>query len=202
MSDQQAIQEGKQMKTNIKPNISANPVYLAVMPLKEAAIARAEKHANEQVTSMTEALKTADWRINVVAPRPNSYRMSRFEYKQCAGRRSMFDSITTDRKGQSVLMRYEDTERRVDLCDKRIANFISCAKKDAAAQYDAFVEKLVAKVGDVTAATLAGCHVWGHSVLTVVTAAGESQRWQTQMIMNVSCLGKLFNQWPTRKLKN
>jgi hypothetical protein len=34
----------------------------------------------------------------------------------------------------------------------------------------------------------------------VTTQEGEDQVWRTQMIVNVSVLGKLFNQWPTRQV--
>lgn len=44
--------------------------------------------------------------------------------------------------------------------------------------------------------------VWFQSELDVVTVAGERQTWRTKMIFNVSCLGKVFNQWPTRQVKN
>ena len=32
-------------------------------------------------------------------------------------------------------------------------------------------------------------------------ADGTTHQWRTEMIINVSKLGALFNQWPTRKLK-
>jgi hypothetical protein len=34
-----------------------------------------------------------------------------------------------------------------------------------------------------------------------VTKGGTVERWKTQQIVNVSRLGKLFNQWPTRQLQ-
>lgn len=39
---------------------------------------------------------------------------------------------------------------------------------------------------------------WGFSHIEVYTDHQERQVWQTKMIVNVSCLGKVFNQWPTR----
>ncbi|MNE44768.1 hypothetical protein D3C80_1390130 [compost metagenome] len=81
------------------------------------------------------------------------------------------------------------------------ALFVKQAQENASAQYDAFIAKLEAKIGEVTAAILSGEHVWGHSILTVTKADGTTEKWKTQMIVNVSVLGNLFNQWPTRKVK-
>ena len=83
---------------------------------------------------------------------------------------------------------------------KKVAKFIVDAQNEAARQYDLFVAKLVLKIGKAESATLEGNHVWDHSTLTVVKA-GNTERWNTKQIWNVSKLGKDFPQWPTRKLK-
>ena len=83
-----------------------------------------------------------------------------------------------------------------------VEKFAASARETAAAEYDAFVAKLEAKIGDdVAAAELAGNHVWNHSTLTITRTDGSVERWRTSMIINVSKLGKLFNQFPTRKAK-
>jgi hypothetical protein len=82
-----------------------------------------------------------------------------------------------------------------------VERFITRAKEDAAAQYDSYVQKLIGKIGEVTAASLDGDHVWGFSYLTVTLPNGKKEVWKTQMIVNISKLGKLFNQFPTRKMK-
>jgi hypothetical protein len=68
-------------------------------------------------------------------------------------------------------------------------------------QYTAFIQKLEGKVGAHTAAALDGSHVWGFSILTVTKADGTVEKWKTEQIINVSVLGKVFNQWPSRKVK-
>ena len=83
---------------------------------------------------------------------------------------------------------------------EEIARFIKNSKEEAAAQYDAFVAKLIRKIGVVETAELTGNHVWSYSYLNVTKADGTKESWKTQMIVNVSKLGKLFNQWPTRKV--
>jgi len=82
----------------------------------------------------------------------------------------------------------------VIITDKKIEKFINDSRKDASEQYDASVAKLVKKIGPVTDATLDGDHVWNYSILTVAKENGQIERWKTQMIINVSKLGKLFNQ--------
>lgn len=89
----------------------------------------------------------------------------------------------------------------VDVTDERVARYVKTAREDAAAQYEAFVAKLTVKIGAVETATLAGRGVWSHSILTVTKSDGARENWKTQMILNVSGLGKVFNQWPTRKVK-
>lgn len=42
-----------------------------------------------------------------------------------------------------------------------------------------------------------GLDPWGYSHIKVALN-DRTQWWRTRMIINVSCLGKLFNQWPTR----
>jgi hypothetical protein len=89
----------------------------------------------------------------------------------------------------------------VDLVPAGVESYVTRIKKQAADEYQLFVKKLVAKIGDVLAADLDGNHVWSSSTLTVRKADGSVERWFTQQIVNVSCRGKYFNQWPTRKLK-
>ena len=172
-----------------------NPVQDAVAPLKAEAMARAEQEATKVVLRVWEKLADAGWDMHVAAPYPRANRCSRIEYKAGVNRYHLFSSLV-------------DTVSSRSMCDPHIvknnpakeAAFIKKAVEMAGVQYDAFVAKLVAKIGKCDTASLAGSHVWGYSVLTV--AKGETvERWQTQQIVNQSVLGTLFNQWPTRKLK-
>lgn len=174
-----------------------NPIETAVSPLKVEAVARAEKECRAMVQRMTETLEGAGWDLNVVAPYPNSRTMDRKAYLQAKARRNSFHAITrsikpTLRPGEPYI---------VELFPAAVERFVESCKADAAAQYDAFVAKLSRKIGECLDATLSGNHVWGYSVLTVEKADGSVERWQTQQIVNCSSLGKLFNQWPSRKLK-
>jgi len=85
-----------------------------------------------------------------------------------------------------------------------VERFVERAQAQAAVEYDAFVCKLVNKVGAVVDAELIGDHVWSYSVLRVTKREGVEtfvERWKTQQIWNVSVLGNHFPQWPTRLMK-
>jgi hypothetical protein len=173
-----------------------DPVETAIAPLREEAIAKAEIKARELAARVYAQLELADWDLNVAAPRPRAT-MRRQAYKEAASRFNLFCSLTIPAKATRSI-----NEPHIRLkSDEHLHNFVKQAKREAAAQYDAFVAKLTKKIGPTTAATLEGSHVWGFSILTVTTAAGATQRWKTQQIVNVSSLGKLFNQWPSRLLK-
>jgi hypothetical protein len=183
-----------------------SPIEAAVAPLKAEAMDRAEKFGREQVAKVYALLAAADWKVNAVAPYPNSIRMGRKEYMMAKGRRNFIDSLTTTRDEggkdiNGIFIRYDQSEYTVRACSEAVERVVQNARKNAAAQYDAFVGKLVMKVGAHDSATLTGSHVWGFSTLTVARGP-VTERWKTQMILNVSKLGKLFNQFPTRKVKS
>jgi hypothetical protein len=183
----------------------SNPIEAAVMPLKAEAQDRAEQVARLLIAKVYAELEAAEWKINVVAPYPQSMRDSRKVYHEKKARQVFVTSLTTmffpnGDKMNPVITRWDDMEFIVRKDDEAVERIVKRVRADAATQYDAFVAKLVQKVGAHDAATLVGSHVWGHSILTVQRGP-VSERWKTQMIINVSKLGKLFNQFPTRKVK-
>jgi hypothetical protein len=174
-----------------------NPIQVAVAPLKNDAIERAAQEASRMVDHFRRRLAECENNADILAPRPAYNDPS---YKEKSARRALLNSLTVSLKG--VLRHNEPDIRAMD--DKNISYFIDQAKLDAAAQYDAFITKLMHKVGFCTSAELDGNHVWGYSILTVTytdTDGQHQERFKTQMIVNVSKHGKLFNQWPTRKIK-
>lgn len=74
-------------------------------------------------------------------------------------------------------------------------------RRAAEAEVDSYVIKLAGKIGKPVVSGSVNGDLWQGSTLTVAIAGStESQRWTTKCIINQSCLGKLFNQWPTRRL--
>ena len=179
----------------VKELSTSNAIELAVMPLKVVAIERAEKEAKELIIRCTKILKDNGFDLNKVAPYP-SYKLNRNDYDIASSRYKLFRMFTRTRPYRKM------NEPEICVIDVNlIKKFIELSKEDASAQYDAFVAKLICKIGKVSEAKLTGNHVWSFSILTVTKADGTVENWKTQMIVNVSKLGKLFNQWPTRKVK-
>ncbi len=77
------------------------------------------------------------------------------------------------------------------------------AIKDADASIDGYIRKLVGKI-EATGITIQAAeydgNLWFGSILKVTCDDGSVQNWKTKCILNVSCLGTVFNQWPTRRV--
>lgn len=183
------------MTTATQTTTTVNPIEAAVAPLKAVIIDRTEQYAREMVASASGLLEAAGWDLDAVAPIPNGS-MTRPMYMHAKHRRTFFSSITKPRQA----VRYSSREPLlVDMDPQRMERFVEEAKKAAAADHDAFVAKLVGKVGACAAAQLHGNDVWKGSTLYVMKNDDAVEVWKTRMIVNRSCLGKLFNQFPTRK---
>lgn len=180
-------------KRDAMNKLLAHPVGAAVEPLRSATIERVGQEFDAYVARIAERVAKANGDIDVLAPQPNSRTDGRIEYKRKQALRAAYYRICThtgDYKAPIAV----DQDKVVEACRAEMDN--------ASAQYDAFIAKLVTKVGDdCTAASLAGTHVWGYSFLTVTKADGSTEIWKTQQILNVSVLGNVFNQWPTRLVK-
>ena len=191
----------KAAKEKAHAEIFATPVAKAVEPLKAEAVARAEKDSKEFIERLKVKLAEAGNDINQIAPQPPSFGITREEYRRASGKRALYKSLTEERDGQGRRAYHDKSPLLVDFCEEKIQVFIEKEKESAALQYEAFVYKLVRKIGPTVKAEISGSHVWGNSILTVEVPNGEVQRWKTQHIVNRSVYGLLFNQWPTRKVK-
>lgn len=187
------------MGINTKDIISA-----AVSHLKEPSMERAEEATRSLAERYQITLEAAGWDLEVAYPYPSSTHHSSADFHAMKARRNMAQRLSkydTERNGVS---RRPRTPNYRIWDPEGVEALVVQAREQAAHQYDAFVAKLVDKVeadGPVVEAILTGEHVWGHSILTVCHADGTTHQWRTEMIINVSKLGTLFNQWPTRKLK-
>lgn len=173
-----------------------NVIEAAVNPLKADAMNRAEKVARETIARVAAKLVAAGNDLKIAAPYPNSS-LGRNEYMAKYATYKLYRSLCTWRKSGIGMHEPE----MADMDSEKEAKFIEEAREDAAFQYDAFVAKLNKKIGPAKVARLEGNHVWSSSRLHVTKDDGTKEIWKTQMIINVSKLGKLFNQFPTRKVK-
>lgn len=174
-----------------------HPVALVVDPLREKAMERAEVEAKKIVEKVRAELKAAGNDLEVCAPYPDSGKLCGAAYHSALGKYRLFRHLCKSRKG-SRSMREPNF---ADVDSNYVAKYIKDAKTAAAFQYDAFIVKLCLKIGDCVGATITGEHVWGRSQLRVAKMTGPTEVWMTQQIVNCSKLGLLFNQWPSRKIK-
>jgi hypothetical protein len=180
--------------------IDREPIEMAVAPLKDAAIQRAEEDARNDIERVRKALEEAGGDLNTASPYPSRHAYGSVAYQTARYRRSLFETLT-----ESSTERYQsyttDKPYFVEITDARVTRFVEYRKKLAAEEYEMFVAKLISKIGHVVQAELTGNHVWSYSILTVAKPDGKIEKWKTQQITNVSKLGKYFNQWPTRQMK-
>jgi len=172
---------------------STHPVYLAVNPFRTNAMDAAEQLLAIAVAAMYTELEANGWDKDKVAPYPKG---GSGNYFIQLGRHELCNAITCWVK--STQSPYEPCI--VVASAKRLENYIEECRNMAAHQYDMFTLKLVEKIGACDSASIEGNHVWSESVLTVHKGA-LTEVWKTHVIINQSKYGKLFNQWPSRKLK-
>lgn len=174
------------------------PVRIAVEPLLKEAQDAAVIAANNIVNKVLEELAAHNWDAQACAPWPHGLPYGSPEYHQARSKNTLFNSLTEDAPGPRDYGIGAPNLRVKS--EKGIKRFVDDARENATLQYESFICKLEDKIGSHSAAVLDGSHIWGYSILTVTTPEGI-QRWKTQTIINVSKLGKLFNQYPTRKVK-
>lgn len=173
-----------------------NPIGKAVEPLRIDAINKAEQKSLEIIENIKKLLSDNNNNLDIIAPYPKS-NIGKNEYLQALQKRKNIQMVTKPR----FSVRNMSDPNIVDICQNKIEDFINTNKELAAQQYDSFVKKLISKIGDVKEANLIGNHVWAESFLTVTKLDDTKEVWKTQQIVNISKLGTLFNQWPTRKIK-
>ncbi len=193
------------MKAKSKPTISAalaathRVISAQLDPHKAECIERAEQAFLGYIENVIKpALVAGEFNINNIAPRPNGMRDSRASYLQKQRYRAEIASLTERVPSESMSVCAPEI---VKLSDERIARRVQQTRDAMAADFDSYVNKLSTKIGEgIVSAEITG-RLWDYSTLTVTKNDGSVERWRTQQIINVSCLGKLFNQWPTRRSK-
>lgn len=175
---------------------SEHPVARAIMPLKQEAMARAEKAARATIERVRKALEDNNWDLDKAAPKPTP------NLSHALQRRLKTDRLIFNRLTNWVNDTYSvDLPLIVKMSHELELEYITEARQTAADQYDRFIIKLIGKIGPATDAVLDGNHIWSISYLEVTKPDGSKELWKTHMITNTSKLGKIFNQWPSRKVK-
>lgn len=172
-----------------------NPIAEAVAPLRAASVARAVELVKAHIEAVL-AANPVGTEFSAKYPKPDSFRTGRREYLTRENERRHLKSIL---RVEATGHTWKAPEFVVGANEYGIARLVEETEQDAAASFDAYVAKLSAKVGECDAASVVGA-LWQGSTLTV-TKGATIERWTTKQILNVSCLGKVFNQWPTRLAK-
>lgn len=184
------------------------PVGRAIHGVKAEAVLFAEAEARKVVARVEKELAEAGWDRQAYAPYPYRLHAGTHEYDRAKAKYGLVHQLTT-----SAAERYRSRSMGdpdpAKMDPDMVERFVDNARRDAAHQYDAFICKMVAKVGPCEDAALSGSHVWGSSILTVTKAnSGDRndpdhviERWHTQQICNQTKYGRPYLQWPSRLMK-
>lgn len=164
-----------QQETAIRKMVNDNGELLEVLRAPRAEfVKRNMEYAGMQYDNSKNAMVAAGG-LDKIAPRPTRM-MTSSEYMAAESLRSWYSYIDT-------------TTRQ---------HHVEEAGREAEASFDAWVAKMVQKIGETTVSAKMTGSAWTGSTLTVVTVSGETQIWNTKIIINQSKYGKLFNQFPSR----
>ena len=173
-------------------------VEAAIRPLKDEAVGHAVEEATAYVARIVKLYEGKT--LEEAAPSPKGLQYWHPEAKAARARQSALMGLFDAKRAEG-----DEYKPHAPLYLRRSPAkeqaFIDAERAEAAASFEAYVAKLVHKVGEgVTAATVEGTQLWRISYLTV--AKGETvERWKTQQIVNYSVLGNSYLQWPTRLVK-
>lgn len=197
-----AKQAHDEFKAQRQAERDAKKAYRGDMNLVKAmALPRAEyreravEFINEWVVTVSNNLAKANWDLNAAYPFPGREDHG-FKAAQMSENRRLADKFFTYEGRYSSVgflkaVRREDIQKIVsDMADKMTEQY-----------FDGYIIKLSGKIGKpVKHAKLEGS-LWSNSTLRVNCEDGEQQVWHTKCIFNRSVLGKVFNQWPTRRVE-
>jgi hypothetical protein len=176
---------------------SANsPITQLIAPIRAKAMDMAEARMVEQVKLAKSKFEEHGWDLLKIAPDPHG-RMSRKQYSLAQAKQNFYSGFVEFKSNA-----FSKNERLCVWDDARVERVIAQTRELAGFEFDAYVIKLNEKVGAHTAAVLVDTNgLWNDSTIDVTLASGKVERWNTKTIINVSVLGKMFNQFPTRLVK-
>ena len=171
------------------------PLYYALIVQIDEFKSQAATMAAAQYDHAITRLVGANWDLNVIAPFPKG---TDANYKEMKMMRAWLESLTTRANPQPS---YKPCDPNIRIAsDSAKMRLIDNAVKEAELNYLDYITKLENKIGVTVKTAMLDGNLWSGSILTVATTEG-TQRWNTKIIINQSKYGKLFNQFPSRKLK-
>jgi len=172
------------------------PLAILVEPLRQHAMNAAAVRFNQVCAGVFKQLADHDWAINKAYPYPHGH-MSRAQYAEAKRDHNLAASLT--RVVGNPVRRFSDP-LIVEADGAKQSKLIDEVRAMASSSFDAFVAKLEGKVGPYSSCAFLAEGTWNNSVIEFQTPEGPA-RWKTQCILNISKLGLVFNQWPTRRVK-
>ena len=167
---------------------------------KEARISFINKNVEIEQNNLKNMIKTLEknnWDLDKIAPYPKSSAISPSNYRFAISIRRHYEQYFQSTQGSRRISEPNIVALKQNAFDK----VISEATKKSNASFDSYINKLSIKINSpVKSANLEG-NLWQHSFLKVILEDNTIQIWKTQMIINSSVYGKLFNQFPTRLMK-
>ena len=189
-----------QTKPETKIKVKADQTLaLALSETRALYIAHIRSWLAKRVSDLYAKMEAAGWDANVVAPRPDSFRTGKTEYRTGEAY-NVFVRHWTGSVPAPFSIRQSKTDIRCPHPELD-AKLSAEAEARGGAEFDGYVIKLSGKIGKPVQAVLSlSGALWNGSTLEVLTTDGEQQTWHTKVIINASIYHKLFNQWPTRRV--
>ncbi len=161
---------------------------------REAYIAAFQNRLN----SLHTALAKNGLDLNKVHPYPN-YNLPKKVFAQAKADYSWSRAVT-----ESLPSMKNDMRPSSPYYAQVKASAFETARKEAISAADAsingYIHKLAGKIGPGDYSIKYLGNLWGGSDVHVLEGDQVVQTWHTKCILNVSCLGTVFNQWPTRRV--
>lgn len=176
-------------------------IATAIEPKRAAYVAAAVEAAEYRVSQIREKVEAEGEKAY---PRPSS-NLSHRDYMPILNLHNFVWSLCTKQSAYSF--KKDSTKPDFYMDDAKVARYLDTVRVDANASFDAYAEKIASKVFaegvDYSSVKLLASSrsLWNESTLEFTAVDGTVTYWKTQIILNCSVLGKLFNQWPTRKIK-
>lgn len=186
-----------------------NLIEQAIDEIRQATIEYVVARFVRRIDATLDALAEADWEINVAFPYPTTYGpkaiRNRAAYKAAVEDHLFAMMLTAEDETRNKKYRSPNDPNYRVRNQGNIDRAIQRVREAADFDFQQFIIKLTGKIGldDVETVILDEQHkwLWDYSILHVTRNDGTKEKWKTQIITKVSCLGNVFNQWPTRKVK-
>jgi hypothetical protein len=182
----------------------------AIRPIRDLIRDAAIKSLTYKLDVVSKKITEADFNLQVVAPYPHSTRIGAHAFEQARGDYHYAISITTKDEERCIghwgmnAPRYAFLKDRATLEASIFANASKHADDALVSYAYKLAAKIVEKIGDKHATSckyFGSTNPWVASQIVFTFDDATSATFTTSMILNCSCLGKLFNQFPTRLKK-